>query len=54
MGNDAERYYLADCALSIDELEALTGLDFFPALSDDVEDRVEAGYTLSPWSIRAR
>ena len=54
MGNDAERYYLANCALSIDELEALTGLDFFPALSDDVEDRVEAGYTLSPWSIRAR
>ena len=54
MGNDAERYYLADCAVSIDDLEALTGLDFFPSLSDDIEDRVEAGYTLAPWSIRKR
>jgi endonuclease G len=54
MGNDAERYYLADCACSIDNLEALTGFDFFPALSDDVEDQVEARCDFSPWGIRRR
>ncbi len=54
MGNDAERYYLADCACSIDNLEALTGFDFFPALSDDVEDQVEARCDFSPWGIRKR
>lgn len=33
---------LADYAISIDELEKKTGIDFFCNLPDDVEDRVEA------------
>ena len=32
MDNDDERYYLKDCSMSVDELETLTGFDFFPAL----------------------
>ena len=52
MGNDAERYWLYDCALSIDELEERTGIDFYPALPDDIEDDAESAYDFSVWGIR--
>ena len=54
MGNDAERYWLQDCALTIDELEERTGIDFYPALPDDIEDDVESRYDFSVWGIRGR
>ncbi|MDE7376854.1 MAG: DNA/RNA non-specific endonuclease [Muribaculaceae bacterium] len=37
-------------AVSIDEVEAVTGFDFFAALPDDVEDRVEAECNFPRWS----
>ena len=43
-GKDPSQY-----AVSIDELEKRTGLDFFPALPDDIETRVEARARLSDW-----
>lgn len=52
MDNDDDRYYLKDCYLSVDELESLTGYDFFPALDDKVEEKVEATVRLSDWGIR--
>jgi endonuclease G len=52
MDNDAERYYLKDCSLSVNELEALTGLDLFPGLDDTVEEKVEGTVRLSDWGIR--
>ena len=54
MGNDAERYWLQDCALTIDELEQKTGIDFYPALPDDIEDDTESRYDFSVWGIRER
>ena len=54
MGNDAERYWLQDCALTVDELEKRTGLDFYPALPDDIEDDTESRYDFSVWGIRSR
>lgn len=51
MGNDANRYYLADCALTVNELESITGIDFFPNLDDAVEDRVEDELQFSIWGI---
>ena len=36
--------------ISIDELEARTGIDFFPNLPDEVEDEVEADRNLNDWS----
>ena len=54
MGNDSQRYYLADCSMSINDLEALTGIDFFPALPDDIEDLVESDYDLSVWGIKQK
>ncbi len=52
MDNDEDRYYLKDCYMSVDELEALTGFDFFPALDDKIEEKVESSVRLSDWGIR--
>ena len=38
-----------DDARSIDEIENLTGIDFFHALPDDVEDAVEASLNQKVW-----
>ena len=34
---------------SVDDVERITGIDFFPALPDDVEQRVESQHCLSDW-----
>lgn len=34
---------------SVDEVERITGIDFFPALPDDIEKKVEAKYNLKLW-----
>ena len=52
MDNDSQRYYLSDCSMSVDELEDYTGLDFFPALDDSVEEEVESQYRPGDWGIR--
>ncbi|MBO7067065.1 MAG: DNA/RNA non-specific endonuclease [Bacteroidaceae bacterium] len=41
---------IKDYTISIDELEARTGIDFFPNLPDDVEASVEATRNLSEWN----
>ena len=51
MQNDNNRYYLEKCAVSIDELEELLGMDLFPALPDGLEDAAEADYNLAFWDI---
>ncbi len=40
-----------DYAISIDELEERTGIDFFCNLPDDIEDEVEQTYNLNYWGI---
>lgn len=52
MGNDNARYYLADCSMSVNELENITGLDLFPALPDNIEESVESQYNRRDWGIR--
>lgn len=54
MGNDDRRYYLYDCSMTVNDLEELTGLDFFPSLSDSVEESVESRLDYSVWNIKAR
>ena len=34
---------------TVDEVERITGMDFFPALSDDIENEVEAHANLDDW-----
>jgi endonuclease G len=43
---------LSQYAISIDELENKTGLDFFCNLPDDTENSVEADLTLSDWNLQ--
>jgi len=38
-------------AVSIDELEKATGLDFFPSLPDDIEQAVESSRDFSKWNF---
>ena len=40
---------LIDFAMSINELEELTKIDFFPALEDSVEEQIESSYNKSFW-----
>ena len=47
---DKNTYY-GDYAISIDELERRTGIDFFCNLPDDIEDSVEADLDLGFWNI---
>ena len=44
-GNRPKSYYVN----TIDDVERITGIDFFPALSDDVEKAVEATCNLEEW-----
>jgi endonuclease G len=37
-GNNALEHYVR----SVDEVEEITQIDFFPALEDDIENRIEA------------
>lgn len=37
--------------VSVDSVEAVTGIDFFPALPDEVENRIEASVNESAWSF---
>lgn len=40
---------MEQAAMSVDDVEQLTGMDFFVALPDDVERRLEASFSLKVW-----
>ena len=44
-GNRPKSYYVN----TIDDVERITGIDFFPALPDNVENEVEATSSLDDW-----
>ncbi|MCK0129986.1 DNA/RNA non-specific endonuclease [Flavobacteriaceae bacterium F08102] len=37
--------------VSIDSIETLTGIDFFPALTDEIENKLEASSSYKAWSF---
>ena len=37
--------------VSVDDLEALTGIDFFPQLDDSIENKLEASRSYKSWSF---
>lgn len=43
---------LYEFVVSIDELEQKTGIDFFPDLPDDIENKLEASSSYKGWSFR--
>lgn len=40
---------IQDYAMSIDDLESETGFDFFPALPDEIENKVESTFNVNFW-----
>ena len=40
-----------DYANSVDEVERITGIDFFPSLPDDIEKKVETKCDVSEWNL---
>ena len=50
--NDPTHHNLSHYCRTVDEVERITGLDFFPLLPDDVEERIEEGYDKEAWRIR--
>jgi endonuclease G len=48
--NESSKEPLQHFAVSIDSVEKLTGIDFFPLLPDEVEQKVESRTNLSVWS----
>lgn len=49
--NDDGNRPKGDYVNSVDEVERITGYDFFPSLPDDVEKRIEATADASAWGI---
>lgn len=41
---------MQDYATTIDEVEKMTGFDFFAALPDDIEKKVESTYSFTDWN----
>ena len=51
MPNAAGNRPLMTYMLSVDEVEQLTGIDFFPQLPDSVEEIIEADFTVADWTL---
>ncbi len=52
MPHDKSNKALYEFVVSIDEIESLTGIDFFPALPDDLENKLEKASDYKGWSFR--
>lgn len=51
MYNHNNNANLQKCAMSVDDLEALTGIDFFEELDDAFENQVESTFNLRNWGL---
>ena len=49
MYNHNNNENMQKCAMSVDDLEVLTGIDFFEELANALENQVEATYSVSVW-----
>lgn len=47
-GNNPLKYY----AKTIDEVEKITGMDFFSILPDETENKIESSYNLKYWNLK--
>ncbi len=50
LNNQGSSSSLKSFVTSIDNIEALTGIDFFSSLSDDIENKMESSTSTSSWS----
>lgn len=47
--NEGKKQLMEYAVRTVDDIERLTGIDFFPALDDTVENRIEAEASLADW-----
>ena len=47
--NESSSLPLSEYAVSVDQVEAITGLDFLCPLEDEVEERLESGDMTAQW-----
>ena len=47
--NEGKKQLMEEAVRTVDEIERLVGMDFFPALDDQTEDSIEAEARLSDW-----
>ena len=52
MRNGGEVRSVKECAMTVDELETVVGLDFFCNLPDDIEDTAESKVSWEDWRLR--
>ena len=50
--NVGGRRPMSTYAMTVDEVEAVTGIDFFPSLPDNIEEKVESEADFSKWVIK--
>jgi endonuclease G len=50
--NESGQKLLSTCAMSVEEIQIITGIDFFPALPDDIEEKIESQVDFTKWNIR--
>jgi endonuclease G len=51
--NNVSTGQLKSFALSVDELEKITGIDFFPSLADEMENKLESSSDFTKWNFKA-
>ena len=49
--NNGDKQPLADCSMSVDDVERITGLDFYPSLPNRIERKVESAFNLKCWNL---
>ena len=47
--NDSDSYGWEKCACTVDHVEELTGFDFFPELTDSIENEIESVCITGQW-----
>ncbi len=47
--NDGKKVTLSSTVRTVDDIERITGIDFYPALDDKLESRIEADANLRDW-----
>jgi len=50
MDNDSRKHSMSSSSLSVNDLEELSGIDFFPALNDSIEETVESENYFEDWN----
>lgn len=48
--NDSSNQSMKDCVCSVDDIEEISGFDFFYSLPNDIEDAVESDSNLEKWN----